>query len=88
MVLDVVVRAPVLPDSKTLAHLHSRFARTRGAPVVNPPADAQGWRWVEPRYVGEVAFREWAPGRGLRHASWKGLREQIDPRATRLPSVI
>lgn len=43
---------------------------------------------MEPRYVGEVAFREWAPGRGLRHASWKGLREQIDPRATRLPSVI
>jgi bifunctional non-homologous end joining protein LigD len=57
-------------------------------PVVNPPVDAQGWRWVEPRYVGEVAFREWAPGRGLRHASWKGLREQADPRATRLPSVI
>jgi bifunctional non-homologous end joining protein LigD len=61
----------------------------REAPaVVNPPVDDQGWRWVEPRYVGEVAFREWAPGRGLRHASWKGLREMVDVRATRLPSVI
>lgn len=57
-------------------------------PVVNPPGDDQGWRWVEPRYVGEVAFREWSPGRGLRHASWKGLREQVDVRATRLPTVI
>ncbi len=57
-------------------------------PVVNPPAGEHGWRWVEPRHVGEVAFREWAPGRGLRHASWKGLREQVDVRATRLPPVV
>lgn len=55
--------------------------------VVNPPVDDLGWRWVEPRHVGEVAFREWTPGRGLRHASWKGLRE-VDVLATRLPSVI
>lgn len=57
-------------------------------PVVNPPVDDQGWRWVEPRHVGEVAFREWAPGRDLRHASWKGLREVVDVLAIRLPSVI
>lgn len=52
-------------------------------PVVNPVV-SQGWRWVTPHYVGEVAFREWTPGRGLRHASWKGLRE-VDPSSTVVP---
>lgn len=32
------------------------------------------WHWVDPKYVGEVAYREYVPGRGLRHCSWKGLR--------------
>ncbi|MEU0498020.1 non-homologous end-joining DNA ligase [Mycobacterium sp. NPDC006124] len=57
------------------------------APVANPPVEQQGWRWVEPLLVGEVAFREWVPGRGLRHASWKGLRE-VDAHGTQLPLVI
>lgn len=55
-------------------------------PVVNP-GEQQGWRWVTPHHVGEVAFREWAPGRGLRHASWKGLRS-VHVSATRLPTVL
>lgn len=56
----------------------------RNSPSVPNDVAAQGWRWVEPLYVGEVAFREYAPGRGLRHASWKGLRE-ADPSQARLP---
>lgn len=38
-------------------------------------APAEGWHWVQPKYVGEVAYREYIPGRGLRHCSWKGLRD-------------
>jgi len=38
-------------------------------------APEDGWNWVEPQYVGEVAYREYVPGRGLRHCSWKGLRD-------------
>lgn len=57
----------------------------RATPSVAKGVGAQGWRWVEPRYVGEVAFREYAPGRGLRHASWKGLRDEVDPGQARLP---
>lgn len=56
----------------------------RHSPTVAGPGAAQGWRWVEPVYVGEVAFREYTPGRGLRHVSWKGLRD-VDPRCARLP---
>lgn len=35
-----------------------------------------GWQWVDPVYVGEVAYRDYLPGRGLRHCAWKGLRRQ------------
>ena len=55
-------------------------------PVRNPTADRRV-RWVTPTYVGEVAYREYTPGRGLRHPSWKGLRnvpaaQSVLPRET------
>lgn len=56
----------------------------RDTPAVVNPVVGHGWRWVEPRFVGEVAFREYTPGRGLRHASWKGLRD-VDPTLAALP---
>ncbi len=40
------------------------------------PAGAEkGVRWVEPRLVAEIEFREWTHDRMLRAASFKGLRE-------------
>lgn len=58
--------------------LHALLAKVA---VTEPPVDEapeiRGVNWVNPRYVGEVAYREYAPGRGLRHASWKGLREKL-----------
>jgi bifunctional non-homologous end joining protein LigD len=45
------------------------------APVANPP-ELRDIRWVRPVYVGEVAYREYVPGRWLRHTSWKGLRDR------------
>lgn len=38
-------------------------------------ADARGVVWVEPRLVAEVEYRGWTAGRSLRHASFRGLRE-------------
>lgn len=46
--------------------------------------EARGIRWVSPKYVGEIAYREYVPGKWLRHTSWKGLRD-TDPRAVRMP---
>lgn len=43
-------------------------------PVPDAPAIG-GVTWVRPLYVGEVAFREYNTLGGLRHSSWKGLRE-------------
>ncbi|OPX08376.1 DNA ligase [Mycobacterium sp. AT1] len=40
------------------------------------PLEAAGVRYVRPTYVGEVAYREYVPGRWMRHTSWKGLREK------------
>ena len=44
------------------------------------PADAvRGVRWVEPKLVAEVELRGWTSDGLLRHASYKGLREDKDP---------
>ena len=32
-------------------------------------------KWVEPKLVAEIEFRAWTTDRQLRHASFKGLRE-------------
>jgi ATP-dependent DNA ligase len=36
--------------------------------------------WVEPEIVVEVAFTEWTGVGILRHPSYKGQREDVDPR--------
>ncbi|MGI8623660.1 MAG: non-homologous end-joining DNA ligase [Solirubrobacteraceae bacterium] len=36
-------------------------------------------RWVEPRLVCDVEFREWTRTRTLRAPSYKGLRDDVDP---------
>ena len=37
--------------------------------------------WVEPLLVGEVAYTEWTREGRLRHPSWQGLRDDLDPAA-------
>ncbi|MDO8145380.1 ATP-dependent DNA ligase [Isoptericola sp. 178] len=59
------------------------------APVGDVPAiDAAGARWVSPDVVVEVRHTGWtgdAPGEGsLRHAVWRGIRDDKDPRAVRV----
>ena len=65
--------AAVLERLKPLERKTSPFAR--GA---KPP---KGAVFVEPDLVAEVEFSEWTKERMLRHPSFKGLREDKDPRA-------
>jgi bifunctional non-homologous end joining protein LigD len=37
--------------------------------------------WVEPELVADVGYRGWTADEQLRHASFKGLREDKDPRS-------
>ena len=48
-----------------------------------PPAVSRGARWVEPRYVVEVAFSNWSLDGVLRHPSYLGQRFDKDPRDVR-----
>ncbi len=51
-------------------------------PFVNPPTgyEAKGVHWVRPELVGEVGFGSWTDEGILRHPSFKGLREDKDPK--------
>jgi bifunctional non-homologous end joining protein LigD len=61
----------------------------RRTPVVSgiPREHTRGVQWVEPVFVGEVAYRTWTPDGRLRHASWRGLRPDRRPEEARRPGV-
>ena len=61
-------------------------SRAQDCADTGPCEPLAGVRWARPKYVGEVAFREYVPGQGLRHTSWKGLRE-VDAASVKLPSL-
>ncbi len=44
-----------------------------------PREHARDAHWVEPRLVGEVAYRTLTPDGRLRHPSWRGLRPDREP---------
>ena len=67
--------------ARTLAALQERLAGQErpDAPVSNPPREAAVW--VEPALVVDVDFTEWTSDGRLRHPSYKGVRDDLDPLA-------
>jgi bifunctional non-homologous end joining protein LigD len=54
----------------------------RSTPPFAPPVPREHARhatWVEPKLVGEVAYRTLTPDRRLRHPAWRGLRPDRQP---------
>ncbi|WP_246132430.1 ATP-dependent DNA ligase [Microbacterium mitrae] len=44
-----------------------------------PTADTRDAIWLRPERVAEVEFAEWSPSAHLRHARWRGLRDDRNP---------
>ncbi|MEX2217741.1 MAG: DNA ligase D [Phycisphaerales bacterium] len=59
-------------------------------PFANPPtgADAKGVTWVRPDLVAQVQYRDWTSDGVIRHPSFRGLRDDIEPKSvTREPEA-
>lgn len=73
---------------QTLGLLSNRLFKLEGqsSPFKNPPTgrDARGVHWVTPKLVAEVEFSGWTDEGILRHPSFKGLREDKEPREVSL----
>jgi bifunctional non-homologous end joining protein LigD len=71
-------------SEKTLEALSERLRamETGKPPFINPPAgyEAKGAHWTRPELVGEVEFSAWTEDGILRHPSFKGLREDKNPK--------
>jgi len=53
--------------------------------VTLPRLDSRFVRWVAPRLVGEVEYRELTDDDRLRQPVWKGFREDKTPDEVRRP---
>jgi bifunctional non-homologous end joining protein LigD len=59
-------------------------ARRRASPpFVDVPAALEGAHWTTPNLVCEVKFTEWTLDGRLRHPTYVGLRDDVDPRGVR-----
>jgi bifunctional non-homologous end joining protein LigD len=71
-------------SAATLRMLGDRVeALRRDDPVLEdvPREHARHAVWVEPELVAEIEYTEWTRDGRLRHPSYKGLRDDVDPRS-------
>ncbi|APE07992.1 ATP-dependent DNA ligase [Rhodococcus pyridinivorans] len=55
-----------------------RTSRTNPFANEVPAAERRDAVWLRPELVGEVRFGGWTEGDRVRHASWRGLRDDVD----------
>ncbi len=64
---------------RDLAAVLGPLARKTSPFLDVPRKDAKDAVWCEPLLVGEVRYSQWTNERRLRHPSWRGLRQALDP---------
>jgi bifunctional non-homologous end joining protein LigD len=64
-----------------LRHLERMFTSRSTSPFSGtlPREVTREAHWVEPDLVGEVAYAVWTADNRLRHPSWKGVRDDLEP---------
>jgi bifunctional non-homologous end joining protein LigD len=64
-----------------LRDLQRTFTARRTTPFhgVLPREVTRDAHWVEPDLVGEVAYAVWTADNRLRHPSWRGVRDDLEP---------
>lgn len=70
-------------NQKTAREIHERLIKleTAKSPFPGPvERGRRGYVWVKPQQLCEVSFWEWTPDKHIRHASFKGLREDKTPK--------
>jgi bifunctional non-homologous end joining protein LigD len=67
-------------DAELTRLLRLLEARRRPDSPFDPPPPVKGVIFVEPELVAEVDFTEWTSAGILRHPSYKGLRDDKDPK--------
>ncbi|MEV4145863.1 DNA ligase D [Amycolatopsis sp. NPDC049691] len=62
-----------------MAQLQPLERRTHPFATTPPREDTVRARWVEPRLVGEIVYRQFTRGGRVRHTAWRGLRADKKP---------
>ena len=68
-------------SQQDLRDLAALFTARRTSPFAGtlPREVTRDAHWIEPSLVGEVAYAVWTSDGRLRHPSWRGLRDDLDP---------
>ncbi|RSD25043.1 DNA ligase D [Amycolatopsis eburnea] len=70
------------------ARLEDMERRTHPFVTAPPREDTVRARWVEPRLVGEVVYRQFTRAGRVRHTAWRGLRADKDPADVIAPRAV
>ncbi|MEV0074368.1 DNA ligase D [Amycolatopsis sp. NPDC050768] len=62
-----------------MAQLQPLERRTHPFAATPPREDTTRARWVEPRLVGEIVYRQFTRAGRVRHTAWRGLRQDKKP---------
>ena len=77
-------------NKRNTEELITKFSdlKMKNSPFANPPRERSNEKitWLEPELVAEIKFAEWTEDNQLRHASFKGLREDKNPKGIKRES--
>jgi bifunctional non-homologous end joining protein LigD len=71
-----------------VAQLQPLERRTHPFVTTPPREDTVRARWVEPRLVGEIVYRQFTRAGRVRHTAWRGLRQDKKPDEVIAPRAV